>query len=139
MLELQGLRVACGTCCGHASWVWVGFLGGAAIAFSSTTPARLLWVRADLAVLRLARWSQCFPGAGPGWSMGLCMEQLSAFASAGRAVREEAGGDSSWRICTCLCDEGCSAEPFQKLVVVEIKVDEFLLCWVFPRQNGGRR
>lgn len=38
-----------------------------------------------------------------------------------------------------LCDEGCSAEPFQKLVVVEIKVDEFLLCWVFPRQNRGRR
>lgn len=69
---------------GQASWVWVGSLGGTTAVFSSAMPARLLWVGAVLAVLRLAERSQCFPGAGPGWTIGPRVKQLSAFASAGR-------------------------------------------------------
>lgn len=64
MLELQDLCVACRTCL----WTRELGLGGATAAFSSAAPAGLLWVWADPSVLRLAKWSQCFPGAGPTWS-----------------------------------------------------------------------
>lgn len=62
-------------------------MGGTTAVFSSAMPARLLWVGADLAVLRLVEWSQCFPGAGRGWTIGLRVKQLSAFASVGRTSK----------------------------------------------------
>lgn len=71
-------------------------MGGVTAAFSSAMPAKLLWVRADLAVLRLPEPAPFFPGDGPGFTTGPCMKQfcLPLPQQAG-PIKEKAKEDAS--------------------------------------------